>query len=223
MRVGKLLSAAIAVGLFASAASAALTATWVQNTISPAAITADATLANMQSWSLNVTYTDGDWASAGLRATLPAGNTFYNPALGGSTKPAGALIAAFPNLAFDTYVTGPADPGGGAPGAPSVLGGFPNDPASFGGSGDAIPGTVSASWGDLTSSAPGTYEIARLTFPSSVAPSAVVVEADSFTSQVNPDGIFNIPGLTGGGGTTPEPATLGLLAIGGLLGLRRRA
>jgi hypothetical protein len=221
MRVGKLLSAAIAVGLFASAASAAITATWVQNTISAAAITNDPTLATMQSWSLNVTYTDGDWASAGLRATLPVGNVFYQNALGGNTKPNPSFVALFPGLAYDTYVTGPADTG--STGAPSVLGGLTEPTASFGGATDPTPGTLSVSWGDLVTSPPGTYEIARLTFPSSVSPSAVTIDQASATFQVNPDGQVSIPGLTGGGGTTPEPATLGLLAVGGLLGLRRRA
>ena len=43
-------------------------------------------MANRQCVDLMVT-TDGNWASGGLRAVLPAGNSFYNHPLGTNTKP----------------------------------------------------------------------------------------------------------------------------------------
>jgi hypothetical protein len=188
----------------------------VRNTISPAAIAADPLLANMQSWSLVAT-TDGNWASAGMEAILPAGNTFYNPALGGNFRPNPAIVAAFPNIEFDTYVSAPADTGTG--GAPAVLGFFPEAPGTgdFGGT----SGRFSVSWGDLVEDAPGTYQIARLTFPIGVIPNVRNLDPDpnqvnpSRTSQVNPASDVVIPDI-------PEPASLGLVAAAGLLGLRRR-
>jgi hypothetical protein len=203
--------------LVASNATAAITATWVNNPITPAAITNDPVLANMQSWSLRVT-TDGNWASAGLEVILPAGLTFYNNALGGSTKPNPAIVAAFPAVAFDTYVSGPGDLGGGT-GAPAILGFFPEQPGpgDFGGT----TGRFSVSWGDLVNDPPGTYEIARLTFPSSVDVSGAgyPVNPTSKTSQVNPDSTVLIPNV----GPVPEPTSLGLLAVAGLLAMRRRS
>src|SRR5687767_14394072 len=104
----------------AGQARAAIFATWHPVTISAAAIADDPVLANMQSWDLRVTC-DGNWASAGVRATVPTGRTFYKHALGSNTKPNPAFLAFAPALEYTTYVTAPADTG--AAGAPSVLGG----------------------------------------------------------------------------------------------------
>ena len=215
--------------LVATDASAALTAQWVRNTITPGAIAADGQLANMQSWSLQVTNTDGHWASAGLRAQLPAGNAFYNtpPARGGGdTHPNPAFFPVFPELEFDTYVSSARNQLGAN--APAILGAFPeNDPPqSFGGPTDAIPGRFSVAWGDPQATSgpgPGTYEVVRLTFPSSVNPGDIVVNINnvgqggnwSRTSQVTPDATIEIPDI-------PEPASLGLVAAAGLLAIRRR-
>ena len=217
--------------LVATDASAALTASWVQNTISAAAKAADPALNTMQSWSLRVTNTDGHWASAGLRAQLPAGNSFYQtpPArTGGDTHPNPTLFAVFPDVEFDTYVSSARNQLGANP--PAVLGAFPeNDPPqSFGGATDPVPGRFSVAWGDPQATSgpgPGTYEITRLTFPTSVNPADIVVNVNnvgqggnwSRTSQVSPDQTIEIPDLI-----IPEPASLGLVAAAGLLALRRR-
>ena len=219
MRLGKLfIAGAVACGATATSASAALSAFWTQNPISAAAITNDPVLASMQSWSLKVTHTDGDWASAGLRATLPAGSVYYHHSLGGNTKPNPAFVALFPGLEFDTYVTSPLD--NGSTGAPAVIGGHPASPtADFGGT----TGVFSVSWGDLATNPPGTYEIARLTFPNGVIPTIFregnppSLPNTSNTSQVNPDQTVFIPDIA-----IPEPASLGLVAAAGLLALRRR-
>ncbi len=207
-----LAASAAVLGLAATTASAAITVSWAPVTISAAAIAQDPALANMQTYDLVAT-TDGDWASAGLRATLPAGQNFYNHAFGGNTKPNPALVPAFAGLAFDTYVSGPGDTG--AAGAPAILGGFPEgDPVSMAGN------HLSVSWGDLVPDAPGTYQIARLTFPRGVLPDILnndpqTVPNPSRTSQVNPDSTVFIPDI-------PEPTTLGLVAAAGLMALRRR-
>jgi len=176
------------VGSTSSSASAALTAQFVQNTITPAAIAADPALANMQSWSLMVTNTDGHWASAGVRGVLPTGNVFYQtPAArgGGNTHPNPALFAQFPDLQFDTYVSSARNQTGQNP--PVILAPYPeNDPPiSFGGATDPVPGRISVAWGDPQATSgpgPGTYEIMRMTFPQSVAPNGFLE-----VSQVQPD------------------------------------
>jgi hypothetical protein len=163
-----------------------------------------------------VTHTDGDWASAGLRATLPGGSTFYQHPLGSNTRPNPAFVSLFAGLEFDTYVTSPLDTG--TSGAPAIIGGHPASPTSdFGGT----TGVFSVSWGDTSTNQPGTYEIARLTFPQGVAPTVFYegnppsLPNSSNTSQVNPTNTVIIPQI-------PEPATLGLAAAAGLLALRRR-
>ena len=212
-----LAASAALVGAVTSAAPAAITAFWQQNPITPAAIAASPILGSSQSWSLHVT-TDGDWASAGMRAVLPSG-TFFNHGFGGNTRPNPNLVAAAAGLAYDTYVTGPGDSGDPDDpnnNPPGLLGGHPaGSTQSFSGS------TFSASWFNLTVDAPGTYEIARLTFPNNVVPTIFwegnppALPNSSNTSQVNPTSSTIIPQI-------PEPASLGLLAAVGLLAVRRR-
>ena len=191
-----------------SSASAALTATFVPRSISQAAINADPTLANMQSWSLMATNTDGHWASAGLRLTLPPGNVFYQtPAArgGGDTHPNPAFFSLFPELEFDTYISSARNQAGQNP--PAILGSYPeNDPPlSFGGATDPVPGRFSVSWGDPQATSgpgPGTYEILRITFPLGAYPS---IAPAGQTSQVAPDQTIIID--------DPEPHAMGLFFL----------
>jgi hypothetical protein len=222
MRLGTAILATAACGVMAGSASAALTATWVPVTISAAAKAADPTLNTMQSWSLRSTNTDGHWASAGMRATLPAGGVFYQtPATrgGGDSHPNPAFFAVFPEVEFDTYISSARNQAGAN--APAVLGAYPeNDPPqSFGGATDPVPGRFSVSWGDPQATSgpgPGTYEIARLTFPIGMIPTINPAgQPASQSSQVAPDQTIVIPPI-------PEPASLGLLAAAGLLAIRRR-
>ncbi len=178
------------------------------------ALTADPALANMQTWDLRVT-TDGNWASAGMRAVLPAGNTFYRSTSTGITKP--EIITA--NREFWTYGAAPSDTG--EVNFINVLGGFPEgDPLSNGtANGTNIPGVFSLAWGDLVTDLPGNYQIARLTFPLGVLFDVLTADQSpnfSKTSQVNPDSTVPIPDI-------PEPTSLSLLAVAGLLALRRRS
>jgi hypothetical protein len=191
-------------------ASASITAFWRQNTITPAAISADPALANMQSWSL-MTTTTGNWIGAGMSVFLfpqGVGHVYYNPAQGINTRPSSATVAAFPNVEFDTYVSSPGDQGGGV-GAPAILGGHYGSPvADFGG----ITGLFDVAWGDLTADPPGTFEIARLTFPSN---SIASVSPGGGTAQSTPDSTATIP-------TIPEPSAGGVFVVAGLLALRFR-
>jgi hypothetical protein len=197
--------------LAAPGVRAELTAFWRNNVITAPAIAADPQLAAMQSWSLLVTHTSGYWASAGLRATLPTGQTFYNTSAsrgGSETHPRPASISVFPDLEFDTYVSAPFNQLGSNP--PAILGPFPESqpPVSFGGPSDPVPGTISANWGDPFGQlhTPGTYEYVRLTFPASVLPE---IQPQSIVWYVAPDQMISIPT------TIPEPAAVGpaLLAV----------
>jgi hypothetical protein len=195
---------ALALLLSAAPARAELTAFWRHNPITTAAIAADPQLAAMQSWSLMVTNTNGHWESAGLRATLPSGLHFYNtpPARrGGWTHPSPNDIAMFPDVEFDTYVSGPRNQSGAE--APAVFGPHPKNepPFSFGGPTDPAPGTFSVAWGDPTGRQhpPGAYEFSRLTFPASVLPD---VHAQSVVQFVVPDQMVLVPT------TIPEPAAV---------------
>jgi len=163
-----------------------------------------------------VTNTDGHWASAGVRITLPAGVSFYQtPAVrgGGDFHPNPAFFAVFPEVEFDTYISSARNQAGANP--PAVLGAFPeNDPPySFGGATDPVPGRFSVYWGDPQATqgpGPGTYEILRFTFPNGVFPN---IDIRSQTSQVAPDQTITF--------FFPEPAMLGLVAAAAILVLRR--
>jgi hypothetical protein len=191
-------------------AKASITAFWQPVTITPAAISNDPALANMQCWDLMVT-ASGNWASAGMRAELNAGFFFYKHPLGGLKRPSPAAIAGAPGLEFTTYVNTPND--NGVNNANTLLaGGFPGGVESLGDITAPEPGTFSINWGDLFVDPPDTYQIARLTFPLGQFPDVLTPDQSgnpSFVAQVGPNLIMPIPDI-------PEPATIpciGLLAL----------
>lgn len=199
------------------AVRADLTAFWRNNPITAVAITNDPTLTTMQSWSLMGTNTTGLFHQAGLRAVLPAGSTFYRHPNGGEYRPTFAQQVANPALTFHTYVTDPTQSFQSNGGAPAIPGGFPElQPLSFGGPFDDIPGTFSVSWFDIkgpTLHPPGTYELARLTFPRGVFPA---VHQESLVRYLGPEQMVLIPR------NIPDPDVAGLtLSTALLLGLCR--
>ena len=207
----------IATALVTPPAHAVHTAFWVPRPISAAAVADDPALTSMQSFSLMVNYDVGRWASAGVRATLPAGNHFYQHPQGGDTVPNPTLVELFPGLAFDTYVTAPDQV------FTVVLGGYPASPppASFGGPNDPIPGTFSVSWGRSMGGTPitGTFEIARLTFPIGVFPH--IQQGPPETSQSISYTV--VPDQKAFVGQVPEPAGAAALALcAAVATLRRR-
>jgi len=192
--------------LTARVARGAVTAFWRANAITAQAIANDPALAGMQSWSVMVTNTQSDFISAGARAVLPAGSTFYRHPLGGIVRPTQAQIAANPALEFHTYVTSPQQAVGRS--EPSWLGGFPDgQPHSMGGASDPIPGTFSLSWGQpqavVWNIPPGTYEVMRATFPIGVLPQ---VHPQSVAYYLLPEEGALFPQI-------PEPAASLLLAL----------
>lgn len=157
----------------------------------------------MQTVGFFLTFTEGDFVSAGMRLFLPEGATFYRHPLGDGTRPSPAFFPVAPALEFSTYVSAPADTGSNN--ATMILGGYPEgQPLSFGHAGAAVPGTFSVSWGDELFTAPGTYEIARLTFPLGAWPG---VEANPFGEVLltNPDQTVFI--------WIPEPAAIAWVAV----------
>jgi hypothetical protein len=182
-------------------ACASITAFWQPVTITPAAISNDPALANMQCWDLMVT-TTGNWASAATRADLPGGQLFYKHTLGGFTRPHPTQVASTPALAFSTYVAAPSDDG--VNNSTIVVGGHPQITPSLG----DLNGIFSMFWSDFVTDLPGTFAIARLTFPQQVLPQVLHGGDPSRTSQVNPDGLALIPDI-------PEPTALTLaIAVG---------
>ncbi len=203
----------------ASPAFAQITAFWQQVTITPAGIANDSALANMQCWDL-MTTTTGNWAAARLFVELPPFVRYYKHALGGFTEPNPALVAQHPALAFTSHVTSPND--NGTNGNTRLLGGFPQSwPMSLGDATSATPGVFSVEWGDFFVDPPGTYYIARLTFPQAVLPAiwnnVPFPQAEfSASKQIDPEAIAEVPEI-------PEPRYLGLMSVGAaMLGVRSR-
>jgi hypothetical protein len=190
-----LIAAVLATLGLTSRAAAQITAFWQRATITPAAIAEEPALANMQSWDLMVT-TTGNWASAGMHARLPISFTYYKHALGGQTRPDPLLFDTSPALAFTTYASAATDDG--TIHTTAVLGSFlfNGEPGSIGDPTSFWPGAFDMNWGNYYFTAlPGTYQIARLTFPAGVV---FHVYPFGFTNQVRPDGWAPVPQI-------PEP------------------
>jgi hypothetical protein len=174
------LATATILGWTCISAAAVLDLFWVRNPITQTAINADPTgvLGSSQSWSLKITFEGVYWDFAAIRLTLPPASAYYNtsPSRGGGPFRANpAMLATYPDLAFDTYVTGPHQLPSGAR-VPALFGGWPDikTPISFGGPLDPIPGTVSVAWGYPEAvnypTPAGTYELLRATFPLGALP-----------------------------------------------------
>ena len=191
-----------------TSAKGSITAFWQQVTITPAAITNDPALANMQCWDL-MTTTTGNWNSAAMGAVLPTGLTFYKHPAGDRTRPDPTLVAGAPALAFTTFGSSPSDDGVNH--TTGIFGGHPQSfPVSIGDATSPIPGRFSMVWGDTLSDPTGTYQIARLTFPIASLPDVL---DDSKTVQTDPDSGAIIPEI-------PEPSVGIVIPL--MLLIRRR-
>ena len=164
----------------------------------------------------------GQWTGSQLLIQLTQGN-IYQDAFGGATEPNPALVAAFPSLAFDTFLGAgdrTATPSAITPsvaGAAVDLGGGPSQ--KFDASGIDIAwfapgGTLLTNGTDfftarvsLSSNANGTYKY--------------LASAGGQISQFS--GTINNGVLTPDSATVPEPVSVAVLGLGAsLLGWRRR-
>jgi hypothetical protein len=177
-----------------TSARASITAFWQPVTITPAAISNDTTLANMQCWDLMVT-TTGNWNAAGMGVVLPTGLVFYKHPLVEFIRPDPALFGSSPALEFSTYVSCPSETGTNH--TTVVLSAFPQ---GFNPHLGDLNGRFSMVWADVVNDLPGTYAIARLTFPAGVL-AQILHPPGTFseTAQIDPDAIAIIPDI-------PEPS-----------------
>jgi hypothetical protein len=90
--------------------------------------------------------TDTDWTISTIDLQLTSGSLYQDP-YGTSTEPNPAWFQYFPDLEWDTYLTGP----GGYTYPPNVIVGSIDD------------ANLIASWFDSTYYGPGTYKLARIT------------------------------------------------------------
>jgi hypothetical protein len=191
------------IGSITSSADAALRWSLRNNPITSPTMPAGA-----QSYSLMVEFlTPGElFNTASLKMTLPAGSSFYNNLFGSDTTPNPALVAAFPDLAYDTYVATTA----GFAQAPSI-------PGRAGDPGAAIVGqgqNFDVSWGATPNTGgTGELEIARFTwtggpgFPNQDVPLSRIF----LSSDPNAFGFVNF--LAGSGVIVPEPASAAAVAM----------
>lgn len=200
-----LLGAAVAatVGL-SSTAFATMTAAWVNVSNENGGVGLPA---GFESWDLRITTTgNSDWRSARIFTN----GTFYQDPLGGNSGPGNsAFFPLVPSLRFDTYVSSPAGAG-----STIVLGGF-------NGTNELPPGQIVFNesqlgivWGDLVNSPPGEYTLARVTFS---GPSPSFIGRISYGPIGDGSQTFHLPIPV-----IPEPTSLALLSLGGLVLMRPR-
>ncbi len=207
-----LIAAVSALGVLGGAAHAEIGTTFVHvNTVE-----IDSTAYNVYEMIVTPTY---DWTNSVLEITLTTGE-FYNHAQGSDWEPNPLLFGIFPDVEWDTYAATPS--GESVPAAFTVDSQFGQNPAT---SDPPMGNTViKAGWFDFGITGPGTLKVARLTLSSDAEGT---IGGRSFNA--NPDdpipdmgsfyGLYTITG----GHIVPEPATLSLLALGGVAVLRRRS
>jgi len=153
--------------------------------------------------------TTSDWLSAVL-VVEPEGGGIYQDAMGSEQSPNPAWIGMVPSLEFDTYISN------------GVLGETCSTAAAvdLGYSSIIFDDTMLAiSWYTTDTDDLGTLELVRATLETSCSGSW------SFKATASPAGGPYVEVMNGdivNGVLMPEPATLGLLAIGGLGVLIRR-
>lgn len=172
-------------------------------------------------WELRVT-TDDDWLLTTLRVDLTAGTMYqnaFNDNAEGTGPPGSTVIQFVPDAAFDTYAT---VPGGGNPFFPTDDPNFPDYVTTM------TESVFQATWFDTGDAGAGTFGIAQITLSADAAGSVsglVAGGGDTFDYFDGTHGSTQRFAI-GNGSFVPEPGTLALLGLGGVViagGRRRRA
>ena len=188
---------------FASVAQATVTYKVIDVTITAAAKANDATLNGAACYDIALT-SDRDLLGCQIQDVTEDGGGIYNNGMGGDGKPDPNWIAMVPALEFDSYVD--------MPGVVNILAGTMASPIS-----SADPNTW-MDYGDVTNDGAQTdFVVVRITLDDPNATGTM----DMRVKQLGPGGtgqesffFDDIP--------LPEPATMSLLALGGLAAIRRR-
>jgi hypothetical protein len=177
-------------------------------------------------WDLKVTTTGTEeFTGVALRAVPAAGHTFFNASFGDDPDAPlnpdtrvqqSASWGSAPNRDFriDTFIGTPNANGTGF-GTTSILGAGvpPGPPANI----IFNANEVNIAYGDLSTTSASTFVVARFVVVGDLATSGGRAHGEFSVAGQNP-----IPFDITFGGVVPEPASLGLLAGVGALGLRRR-
>ena len=172
-------------------------------------ITAAGVPAGSNCYDIQVTST-GD--ILGMQIVSIGGALYNEPVLGSDLKPNPALFPGFPALEFDSWVDLPTT------GTISILAG------TLGVVATAIPTTLPMDYVDLTNDgAQSNFTVARLTLLPGVTllPSFQTAPVATNLVVATQEDVGGVPTIVTWY-NVPEPATMSLLALGGLAALRRR-
>ena len=156
-----------------------------------------------------VVTTDSDWLGCQMVVTVPAGAIYQDSLTVSAQSPNPAFFPTFPTLEFDTYVTdGSLGESVSTTGAVD-LGGPPSEVFT--------EDELSIAWYTDATDNIGTFAVARVTL-------ADTAQGDwQFLATAKPaEGPIVLASDAIIGGVMPEPATMGILALGGLMLLKRR-
>ncbi len=194
MKLAKFALPAIAAGFACSSALGGISVEIVDQTVVPGVVT------HAIMWDGGGTQ---DWTSAAMVIDLTSGSAYQTDGAGADGPPSSFVIGLVPAVEFDTYVGIIDDGSAGIAGGAGDLGGGPlsmNAPQ------------ISVSWYNNSTDDTGIVKIGNVSLSTDAQGTWSILSAGVTVSGIVGDGYMVIP----------EPASLGLLGIGGLALIRRR-